>query len=147
MLFSGFIFICSRQPYYGWWFYFVVNDAASGELSTISLRGRHWFTVPKNAAEVDALLNASISVKVLAYSAYSAYIAYFKYVLFAGLGKMGKPLRRFHCPALACSRAGPSWPGTSCGLAGCNGLARLPVRPWDCIRSGSPCEFGHSCHL
>ena len=59
-------FIRSRQPYYGWWFYFLVNNAASGKLSTISPA-----LVPKNAAEVDALLNAS-------------YFVYFEYVLFAG---------------------------------------------------------------
>ena len=74
-------FICSRQPYYGWWFYFLVNNAASGKLSTISPA-----LVPKNAAEVDALLNASqaIRVYVLAYFAYIAYFVYIEYGLFAG---------------------------------------------------------------
>ena len=62
-------FIRSRQPYYGWWFYFLVNNAASGKLSTISPA-----LVPKNAAEVDALLNASIPCKY----------CIFEFVLFAG---------------------------------------------------------------
>jgi hypothetical protein len=39
----------SRQPYYCWWFYFLVTNA--GKLSYISLA-----LVPKNAAEFDALL-------------------------------------------------------------------------------------------
>ena len=38
--------------------YFLVNNAASGKLSAISPA-----LVPKNAAEVDALLNASIPCK------------------------------------------------------------------------------------
>jgi hypothetical protein len=40
-------FIRSRQPYYGWWFYFLVKNAASGELNTISPA-----LVPKNTLEL-----------------------------------------------------------------------------------------------
>jgi hypothetical protein len=50
-------FIRSNQPYYGWWFYFLVNKAAAGKLSTISPA-----LVPKNAEEVDALLTTTIRV-------------------------------------------------------------------------------------
>jgi hypothetical protein len=51
-----------------------MNNAASGKLSTISPA-----LVPKNAAEVDTLLNASIRVYVLAYFAYITHWYTFAY--------------------------------------------------------------------
>ena len=50
-------FLCSNHPYYGWWFYFMVNKAAAAKLQMFAPQ-----FVPKNAAQVDALLECTIRV-------------------------------------------------------------------------------------
>jgi hypothetical protein len=64
-------FICSRQPYYRWWFYFLVNNAASGKLSTLSQA-----LVPKNAAEVDALFMVECFYPRVSIGIYCIYCIY-----------------------------------------------------------------------